>query len=56
MKTVTSGQYLLLIIAIGLILLVWKKNSVNGEKLPAESGKKQMECNEYFFFRNASMV
>ncbi len=32
-----------------------KRNECEG-KLPAESSRKQMECNEYFFLRATALV
>ncbi|MGN6493220.1 MAG: hypothetical protein ACTHLE_14570 [Agriterribacter sp.] len=56
MKTISFRQCLLLVVAMGVVLLACRRMNACGEKLPAENSRKQMECNEYFFFRTTAFV
>ncbi|MGN6438826.1 MAG: hypothetical protein ACTHMM_19940 [Agriterribacter sp.] len=56
MKTISFRQCLLLAVTLGVILFACRRMSTCGEKLPAENSRKQMECNEYFFFRATAFV
>lgn len=56
MKRISFRQCLLVAVTIGVVLFACKRTGACEGKLPAENSRKQMECNEYFFFRTTAFV